>query len=119
MEGKLLNLLLRGVERGADGKLALPINAAISPEEAKNISPLDLCQVVRYPPLFQMIGEKDEFFDTYHVTELHTALTKQGIQSKAVILPGEEHAFDTRAKEGGIVDKTLSDAVRWVTRFVF
>lgn len=118
MEGKLLNLLLRGVEKGADGKLALPINAAISPEEVQKISPLDLCQVYRYPPLFQVIGDNDEFFDTRHVTEFDAALRKQGIQSKAVVLPGKGHAFDTRANEGDVVDKTLSDAVRWVTRFV-
>lgn len=37
-------------------------------------------------------------------TDLHIALTKQGVESMAVIITGMEHAFDTYAEEGEMVD---------------
>jgi hypothetical protein len=49
-----------------------------------------------------------------HVTDLHMALTKQGLESMAVIIPGMGHAFDTYAEEGGMVYrdiKVMRDAI--------
>lgn len=43
-------------------------------------------------------------------TDLHIALTKQGVESMAVIITGMEHAFDTYVEEGGMVDGILSDS---------
>lgn len=47
------------------------------------------------------------------------ALTTQGVQSKVVLVSGVGHAFDTWPEEGGVEDESLTDAVRWVTEFVF
>lgn len=116
-EEKLLRLLVGGVEKGANGELVLLMNESMDPRKVAEINPMDLCQVFRYPPVYQLIGEDDKLFQTTHVTDLHMALTKQGGQSKYVILPGMGHAFDTWAKEGSVEDKSLSDAVRWVTAF--
>lgn len=49
-----------------------------------------------------------------HVTDLHMALTKQGVESMAVIIPGMGHAFDTYAEEGGMLCrdiKVIEDAI--------
>lgn len=115
-EERLVQLLLGGLKKGANGKLDL--DESIDPQEVAEINPLDLCQVFHYPPMCQIMGEDDELFQTLHATELHTALTLQGIQSKSILVPGVGHAFDTWAEEGGVEDESLSDAVRWVIEIV-
>ncbi|KFZ01251.1 hypothetical protein V500_00835 [Pseudogymnoascus sp. VKM F-4518 (FW-2643)] len=71
------------------------------------------------PPYVPDYGENDEFFEVSHIDALHNAPTKQKVESMAVQIPGMGHAFDTYAEEGGMVDKVLSDAVRWVAKFAF
>ena len=117
-EERLLQLLLGDVKKDANGKLVLLMNKPIDPRKVAEINPLDLCQVLRYPTMCQIMGKDDGLFQTSHVTELHMALKRQGVQSKYVLVPGVGHAFDTWAEEGGVEDESLSDAVLWVTGFV-
>ncbi|KFY96893.1 hypothetical protein V498_02404 [Pseudogymnoascus sp. VKM F-4517 (FW-2822)] len=117
-EESLLQLLLGDVKKDDNGKLVLLMNKPIDPWKMAEINPVDLCNVLRYPTMCQIMGEDDELFQTSHVTELHEALTRQGVRSKYLLVPRVGHAFDTLAEEGGVEDESLNEAVLWVTRIV-
>ncbi|KUJ11618.1 alpha/beta-hydrolase [Mollisia scopiformis] len=117
-EGLSAEVLLKGLIRGEDGALRMPDKGSVTSEEIDEISPLQLCQRIRYPPIYQVIGTSDDIFDTYHVTEFHDALTAQGIHCEKVLVPEKGHAFDVYEKVGGEVHtKILNPAAEWAAAF--
>ncbi|THY25972.1 alpha/beta-hydrolase [Aureobasidium pullulans] len=55
-------------------------------EEIDQISPLQLCEKIEYPPVYQYTGAQDGLFETYHVKDFAAALEKQDIPHKEHIV---------------------------------
>ena len=96
-------------------KPVLRMNESIDSREVAEINTVDLCQAILYLPTCHIIGHKDELFQTAQATELQMDLMAKKVRSKVIVVFGVGYAFDTRAEEGGVENKSWTDAVRWVT----
>ncbi|CAD0057679.1 unnamed protein product [Aureobasidium pullulans] len=118
----VVDLLLHGLtQTEQDGKrlLAFPQAGSATKEEIDQISPLQLCEKIEYPPVYQYTGAQDGLFETCHVTDFAAALEKQGIPHKEHIVPGVDHAFDMGAKVGdGVHLNVIKPAVDWIVEVV-
>ncbi|PBP24836.1 hypothetical protein BUE80_DR004233 [Diplocarpon rosae] len=117
--GLVAEFLLQGLVRLDDGTLSLPEPGCVSKEEVDAISPLHLCTLIPYPPVYQVMGAADDTFDTSHVHSFHDALLAQGVPAEKALVPNAKHAFDSAAVvEGEIHRSVVVPAVAWVARFV-
>ncbi|KEQ87366.1 alpha/beta-hydrolase [Aureobasidium pullulans EXF-150] len=105
---------------GSAGALLALLTAGGATKEGINqISPLQLCEKIEYPPVYQYTGAQDGLFETCHVTDFAAALEKQGIPHKEHSVPGVDHAFDMGAKVGDDVHlNVIKPAVDWIVEVV-
>ncbi|CAL3966121.1 hypothetical protein PZA11_002880 [Diplocarpon coronariae] len=111
--------LLKGLVRMDDGSLRLPEQGCVSKEEVDAISPLHLCTLIPYPPVYQIMGSADDTFGTSHVHSLHTALLAQRVPAEKALVPNAKHAFDSAAAVDGDIHRNfVVPAAAWVASFV-
>ncbi|KEQ68320.1 alpha/beta-hydrolase [Aureobasidium namibiae CBS 147.97] len=81
-------------------------------------APLFLCQSIRYPPVYQIMGSEDSVFECSHVTEFAAALDEQGVPHAEHIVQGADHAFEMSTKPGDTYHLTVfKPAVEWICRY--
>ncbi|KAH8674371.1 Alpha/Beta hydrolase protein [Tricladium varicosporioides] len=115
-ESLIVEFLIKGLPRDESGEPKLPEKGSVSKEEINAISPLQLSQDIHYPPVYQVIAEDDDIFDSSHGHSFHEALKQLGVECKKIVVPGRGHAFDIWEAVGGEIDKKVIDpAVKWVT----
>ncbi|CZS92953.1 uncharacterized protein RAG0_03445 [Rhynchosporium agropyri] len=115
----IAEFLIKGLLRQLDGSLQLPEQGSVAKEEIDAISPIHILETTSFPPVYQIMGDCDDVFDTLHVKNFHAALIARSVPAVEILVPNVLHAFDIPAEIGSEIHMSFVEpAVKWIAAWV-